>query len=307
MQLYGNIFTSKSGDFKWDMKVNWAKNTNKVVELTGDLTTYQLASVQGGITIEATVGESYGVIKGSNFVYDEESGEPLVYAHPFGGVRYCRSASPEIIGNMLPDWTGGVTNTFSYKNLSVSALIDIQKGGNFFSLDTWYGYGTGIFDITTGNNSNGVPVRDPVNGNTGGGLDIGGVVAATDATTGAYIYDADGNFISSGVKNEEFAYFGNYANSYGWATAPNALHVYDASYVKLRQLLISYAIPSEKLEGIGIQGLEIGIVGRNLAILYKNCPYTDPEAGLSAGNVQGYQSGAYPAVREIGFNLTFKF
>ena len=307
LQLYGNIFTSKSGDFKWDMKVNWAKNTNKVVELTGDLTTYQLASVQGGITIEATVGESYGVIKGSNFVYDEESGEPLVYAHPFGGVRYCRSASPEIIGNMLPDWTGGVTNTFSYKNLSVSALIDIQKGGNFFSLDTWYGYGTGIYDITTGNNSNGVPVRDPVNGNTGGGLDIGGVVAATDATTGAYIYDADGNFISSGVKNEEFAYFGNYANSYGWATAPNALHVYDASYVKLRQLLISYAIPSEKLEGIGIQGLEIGIVGRNLAILYKNCPYTDPEAGLSAGNVQGYQSGAYPAVREIGFNLTFKF
>jgi len=307
LQLYGNIFTSKSGDFKWDMRVNWAKNTNKVVELTGDLTTYQLASVQGGITIEATVGEAYGVIKGSNFVYDDATGEPLVYAHPYGGVRYCRSASPEIIGNMLPDWTGGVTNTFSYKNLTVSALIDIQKGGNFFSLDTWYGYGTGIYDITAGDNSNGVPVRDPVDGSTGGGLDIGGVVAATDATTGAYIYDADGNYTSSGVANTEFAYFGNYANSYGWATAPNALHVYDASYVKLRQLLISYAIPSEKLEGKGIQGLEIGIVGRNLAILYKNCPYTDPEAGLSAGNIQGYQSGAYPAVKEIGLNLTFKF
>ena len=60
-------------------------------------------------------------------------------------------------------------------------------------------------------------------------------------------------------------------------------------------------------KGKGFQGIDIGIMARNLAILYKKSPHTDPEAGLSAGNIQGYQSGAYPAVRELGLNVTFKF
>jgi len=53
--------------------------------------------------------------------------------------------------------------------------------------------------------------------------------------------------------------------------------------------------------------LDVALTGRNLAILWKNNPYSDPEAGLSAGNVQGYQSGAYPAVREVGVNVKLKF
>ena len=56
-----------------------------------------------------------------------------------------------------------------------------------------------------------------------------------------------------------------------------------------------------------IKGLDVALVGRNLAILWKNAPYTDPESGLAAGNLQGYQSGAYPAVREIGLNAKLKF
>lgn len=303
LQLYGNIFTSKSGDFSWDMRLNWATNQNKVVSLTGDLETYQLASLQGGITIEATVGESYGTINGTNYVYHD--GKPIVYGTEASGVRYAKTSKPEILGNMLPDWTGGITNTFSYKNLSVSALIDIQKGGSFFSLDTWYGYGTGIYDITAGTNSDGNPIRDYVS--DGGGIDIEGAVSAAVDGSGAYIYDADGNMTSTGAENTINGDFDNYANAYGWATAPNAMHVYDATYVKLRQLMITYSFPTTMFDGKGIQGIDVGIIGRNLAILFKNSPHTDPEAGLSAGNVQGYQSGAYPAVKELGLNVTFKF
>ncbi len=304
LSLYASVL--KSNDFEWMTRVNWALNRNEVIELDGDLTTYQLASVQGGITIEAEVGQPYGVIKGTNYVYyNGDEDKPIVYDHPAGGVRYAKTSTTEQIGNMLPDWTGGWTNTFSYKNVSLSALIDVQKGGQFFSLDTWYGYGTGIYDFTSGTNDKGNPVRD--NPEDGGGLPLGGVVAATDAN-GDYIYDEEtGNLTSDGTANTEYGYYGNYSNASGWATAPNAMHVYDATYVKLRQMSLTYSLPKSIIEKWPIQGLDLSIIGRNLAILYKNSPYTDPEAGLSAGNVQGYQSGAYPAVREVGFNVTLKF
>mgnify|MGYP001581647179 FL=1 len=303
VSLYANPVKTES--FSWTTRINWALNRNEVIELDGQLDAFQLTSMQGGITVEAEVGQPYGVIKGTNFVYynDDES-KPIVYAHPFGGTRYWRSATPEVIGNMLPDWTGGWFNTIKFKDIAVSALIDMQQGGNFFSLDTWYGYGTGIYDITAGTNDAGNPVRDAPE--DGGGILLDGVVATTDAT-GAYIFDDDGNLTSDGTQNEENGWFGNYANAYGWATAPNAMHIHDATYIKLRQLTITYSIPKSVVEELPIQGLDISLVGRNLAILHKNSPYTDPEAGLSAGNVQGYQSGAYPAVREFGANVTLKF
>ena len=131
-------------------------------------------------------------------------------------------------------------------------------------------------------------------------------MASTDAD-GAYVLDADGNFTSDGVANTVNGYVGDYNNYAGWKNAPNAMHVYDATYIKLRQLSISYSLPSSMFSGKGFQGIDIGIMARNLAILYKKSPHTDPEAGLSAGNIQGYQSGAYPAVRELGLNVTFKF
>lgn len=303
LSIYASVL--KTTDFEWSTRVNWALNRNEVLELSDGLEAYQLASVQGGITIEAEVGQPYGVIKGTNFVYHEgDESKPIVYDHPFGGARYWRSSSPEIIGNMLPDWTGGWTNTFSYKNVALTALIDVQKGGQFFSLDTWYGYGTGIYDFTAGTNDKGNDVRSAPE--EGGGLPIGGVVAARDAN-GDYVFDDDGNLTSDGTPNEVYGYYGNYANSSGWATAPNAAHIYDATYVKLRQMALTYSLPSSMIESWPIQGLDLSIIGRNLAILYKASPYTDPEAGLSAGNVQGYQSGAYPAVREVGFNVTLKF
>ena len=139
------------------------------------------------------------------------------------------------------------------------------------------------------------------------GINIGGVVAATDPTTGAYIRDENGNLTSDGTANTTYAYMGNYANSIGYATAPNAAHVYDATYVKLRQVSLTYSLSSDIVSKTPFQGVDFSLVGRNLAILYKKSPYTDPEAGLSAGNIQGYQSGAYPAVRELGVNITVKF
>lgn len=290
LALFGSPIRSK--DFDWTIRLNWSQNRNEVVELFADQTNLQLASVQGGITINATVGEPYGAIWGTNFVY-HTNGEPIVYPHPFGGMRHRKTSTPEVIGNIQPDWNMGINNALSYKDFSLSFLIDIQKGGNFFSLDTWYGYATGIYDITAGTNDKGNPVR--MNPDDGGGIPIGGVVQ-----TGT---DADGNPISDGTPNEGYAYMDDVYSSIGYVIAPNAYHVYDASYVKLREVALSYSLPSSAVDGLPFTGIDISLIGRNLWIIDKNTPYSDPEAGLSAGNIQGYQSGAWPAVKEIGVNL----
>lgn len=300
----------QSGDFKWDVNVNWSLNRNKVLELYEDQDNIVIYSAQGGITVNATVGEPYGTIKGTNYQFDEQ-GRPIVYAHPYGGVRFRKTATPEVIGDINPDWTGGIQNILSYKGVSLSFLIDMQKGGDFFSLDTWYGYATGVYDITAGTNADGNPRRDRPQ--DGGGtylseldyLDFEAVAQATDGS-GAYVFDEDGNPVGGDV-NEEAFFTSDVYNSFGYAIAPNSLHVYDASYVKLREVALSFALPSSVIDRTPFQGASLSLVGRNLWIIHKNSPYSDPEEGLSAGNNLGNQSGAYPAVKEYGFNLSLRF
>ncbi|MCB0485613.1 MAG: SusC/RagA family TonB-linked outer membrane protein, partial [Flavobacteriaceae bacterium] len=186
-----------------------------------------------------------------------------------------------MIGDINPDWTGGVFNSFKYKNLVFSFLIDIQKGGELFSLDTWYGYATGLYDFTAGSNDLGNPVRNDVtNGADSGGVILPGV-------------NADGSV------NSTRNYVGYYANGWGYVRSPNAAHVYDAGFVKLREASLTYDFGNKVLDKLPFTHASVSIIGRNLWIIEKDVPYADPEAGLGAGNIQGYQSGSYPAVKEI--------
>ncbi len=271
----------KMNDFNWNLNINWSKNTNEVVSLYGDIDQLQLASVQGGVSINATVGQPYGSIVGYNYVYND-NGEKLIGDNG----HYLKSSSKEVIGNVNPDWIGGINNSFNYKNFNLSFLIDIKKGGDVFSLDTWYGYATGIYENTSFINDLGNPVRNTLA--NGGGIVLDGVTA-------------DGSTNSTRVRADY------YANPWGYKHAPNAEHTYDASYVKLREVSLSYNFPKEILDKLDVTNLTLTATGKNLWIIDKNTPYADPEAGLSSGNVQGYQSGAYPAVKEFGVNLKVQF
>lgn len=272
----------KTENFSWDIKFNYAKNRSEVTRLAEGVEFIQLASVQGGVTLGAALGEPFGVIRGRDFVYSD-SGERVVGTNGY----YLRtSGSNEIIGNINPDWTGGVKNTFRYKNVSLGFLIDIQKGGDVFSLDTYYGYATGLYDFTAGTNHLGNPVRDAVA--DGGGVILPGVQA--DGTPNTVVADAT-----------------TYANPWGYVRTPQASHVYDASFVKLREVSLTYNFSDKIAKSIFMQNLSLSVIGRNLWIIHKNTPYADPESGLSAGNIQGYQSGVYPAVKEIGASLKFEF
>lgn len=277
-----NATPIKTSSFSWDVKVNWSTNEGIITRLAEGIEFMQLASVQGGVTLGGALNEPFGVIRGKDLVY-HANGQPIVKSN---GYYQLTTATTEKIGNITPDWTGGVKNTFKYKNFSLSALVDVQKGGDVFSLDTWYGYATGLYDFTAGTNELGNPVRN--SNATGGGVILPGVQA-------------------DGTPNTVRAAANTYANPWGYSRAANSQHVYDASFVKLREVSLSYVFPKDLINKFSLENLSFSVIGRNLWIIHKNTPYSDPEAGLGSGNVQGYQSGAYPAVKEIGASLKFEF
>ena len=274
----------KNDHFEWNIQFNWAKNNSEVVELFDGLDNLQIGNFQGGVSVNATPGEPYGNIRGSDFVY-HENGQPIVNS---SGYYKRTSTFNHIIGNINPDWKGGVRNNFKYKNVSLGFLIDVQKGGDVFSLDTWYGFATGLYDRSVGFNELGNPIRNTLEDEDVGGVILPGVQ-------------------EDGTPNTVRARTDNSKNPYGYIRAPNKMHVYDASYVKLREASFTYHLPKRIVSDLSLKKFSISLIGKNLWIIHKNIPYSDPEAGLSSGNIQGVQSGAHPTVREIGGSIKIQF
>ena len=164
----------------------------------------------------------------------------------------------------------------------------MQKGGDIFSLDQSYGLATGLYDVTAGNNELGNPIRNTIA--DGGGVILPGV-------------QADGTPNTVRTPAPDF-----YGNVSGYRRQPNKAFVYDASYVKLRELNITYNLPSSIVSKLKLTELKFSIIGSNLWIISKNLPYADPESGLSSGNLSsGYSAGSLPTTKNIGCNLTLKF
>ncbi|MBN2820360.1 MAG: SusC/RagA family TonB-linked outer membrane protein, partial [Bacteroidales bacterium] len=278
LNVYGTPV--KTNDFNWNINVNWAANRNKVISLFEGVDNLQLGTFQGGLTLNATVGEPYGTLQGKDYVYLD--GQKVVGTDGY----YLRtSTTNNVLGNVNPDWHAGITNSFSYKNWTASFLIDIQYGGSVFSLDQYYGQATGLYPESVGINDLGNQMRNDIS--EGGGVVLAGVM-------------------EDGSPNNIRVSAGDY-RLMGYSKNPNSLFVYDASYVKLREAAISYQFPSSMLKNSGIKSLSLGLVASNLWLIYKNLPYADPEAGLGAGNTQGWQSGVMPTTRNFGFNLKVQF
>ena len=268
-------------DFNWRIELNWARNRNEVLDL-GGIDNLRIGNSQGGVSINAALGEPYGTIRSNNFVYHANGGR-IVNAN--GRYRFS-ATSNEITGNINPDWIGGITNSLRYKNLTLGFLIDVKKGGDVFSLDLYYGMATGMYPETAGLNDLGNEVRARLG--DGGGLIVDGVK-------------------EDGTPNDVRVSAVNYG-SFGYARNPAAAFIYDAGYVKLREANLTWDLPSTILGGNRIfKGVALGVYGRNLWIIHKNLPYADPEDGYGSGNYQGHQGGAYPTVRTFGVNLNLKF
>jgi hypothetical protein len=274
------------------MSVNWSRNRNKAISLYGGQPSYIIASLQNSIQMVAEVGKSTGIIRGSDYQY--LNGKILIDANGYP-VKATNKLSD--IGNTNANWMGGINNSFSYKSFSLSFLIDMRQGGQIYSLDMDYGASGGLTPHTAGNNSAGHPVRGSLA--SGGGMIFQGVTADGKPNTKAV--DASdfnaGNFPFSSLFSEA-------ARSY----------VYDASYIKLREVAITWSLPKKALSKIiYVKGVELSLTGKNLWIIHKNLPYSDPEQGVATGGSagqngsQGFQSGAYPVFRTFGGNIRVRF
>ena len=300
IELTFNANPVRSGSFSWDMLINWSKNKNEVVSLYPGITNLRLNSVnlQGGVTVNAEVGRPYGTIKGRDYTYDA-AGKIIVNAET--GMPVITTSAAISIGNFTPDWTGGINNSFSYKNLSCSFLIDMQKGGDIWSLDMYYGLSSGLYPETAFINDLGNPVRDPI-----AWVNEDDHSQGYASNSGGYIID--GVNVSEGVSTpNKTRVDATNADAFGTGLLPHSAFIYDASFVKLREVVFTYSLPSKLLTKTFIKGVSLSVIGSNLWIIHKNLPYADPESGMTAGNIQGYTTGSLPTTRDFSFNIKLNF
>lgn len=296
-----NFVPVKTEDWRWDLTFNFANNKNKIVKLDESSKIQVLARADWiSSFIQAEEGGEYGDIMGYDFKRTDD-GTPIV------GVNGMPIRSDEQIklGNGQYKFTGGITNTVAYKGFKLRALIQVKSGADILSMTNQKLYQQGAHIGTLEGREGweqserdredaGVLPEDWVA--TGGYLAEGVLLDGTDIE-GNPIYKANDIFV------DPRDYWGNVAN--GHITKP---FVYDASYVKLREVSLSYTFGGKTLESISfIDGLTLSAIGRNLWLIHSNVPNIDPESSYSVSNGQGYEYGSLPQRRSYGFNLNINF
>ena len=260
----------KSKDFTFDIDLNYAKNQNEVVSLKG-LDSYVLGG-QWGVTLEARPGLPYGALVGRG--YERNDNGDIIYENGLPVV----DNTPKVLGNITPDWTGGANFAITYKGFDLSTLIDAKVGGDIHSMSYAWGRYAGTLEESLIGRETGV---------VGSGV----------------MSDGNGGWVPNNVVVE--------AKSFNQTVYGNNLEesaIFDATYIKLRQIIFGYTLPNKWLKGTAINSVKLSVVGRNLALLYKKAPHIDPESAFSSANgEQGQEFGQLPSARSIGFNLNIKF
>ncbi|MES2813069.1 MAG: SusC/RagA family TonB-linked outer membrane protein [Bacteroidota bacterium] len=262
----------KKDSFSFDVDVNFAKNENQVVSL-GALESVTLGG-QWGMELQAVEGQPYGVIAGFPLLRNENG--DVIYEN---GLPVTDNSRLVNLGNITPDWTGGVNFTLKYKGFDLGTLIDAKMGGDVYSMSYMWGRYAGTLEESLIGREGGIVGNGVVSNGAGGWVPNNEVVTAKEFNQYAYSYS---NFTETGI--------------------------FDASYVKLRQINLGYSLPKKWLQGSFIQDLKVSVVGRNLALLYKKAPHIDPETAFSNTNgEQGQEFGQIPSARTYGFNINVKF
>ena len=264
VELQLNVTPLVINKFSWDVSINYSKNNNKVISLTTGVSSIRLAGFDSpGIFVMAD--QPYGVIWGLRYLRNDK-GEILV---DDDGYELTADASGPI-GNVMPDWIGGIRNTFTWKGLSVSALIDTRQGGDIFNLDEYYSKAYGTSWLTR---------------------------------------DREHPIVVKGIRQSDGQPNTTQITDYRTYWTTNAsideANVQDASFIRLRDVSISYDLPKNLLSKISLKGLVFTVSGRNLWLKTSNSfTGSDPENSLyGSGNGQGIQNYAVPSSKSINFAL----
>ena len=295
IQLDGSPIQTEN--FKWNIGANYSRNRSKVeiLDYAKQIQNYTIGS-SGGVDVLASVGQAYGALYGTAYLRDA-SGNIVV------GANGLPKADPtkRVLGHYTPDYLAGVTNTLTYKNLELSFLVDASVGGEIFS-------GTNRTGTYTGVLANTLPGRGAENGGLNYYLN-GTTKTLVNGTApgGATVYD-DGMIFNGVYENgspnttvlsaQEY-----YKASYNISEA----YIYSSTFVKMREIKLSYNFTKTFAKKLGLEGASITAVGRNLFFIYKDAPNIDPETAFNTGNAQGLESLALPTTRNFSLNVNLKF
>lgn len=286
--------------FTWDIDFNFAANRSRVIELDAEkfLTNYVVAS--GTAQVIATVGQPYGSLFGTAFLRD---GNGNIIVNATGAPA--TNPTKQVLGKYTPDWIGGVYNTFTYKGFSLGVLVDASIGGSIYNGTYSTGTYTGVLASTLPGRAaefGGISYYYPDNDKVKGTVRVNGTAPA-----GVTVYD-DGiifdGVTADGKRNEKILPAQQYYKSFRNIDESS---IFDASYVKLREVKLSYNLPSKWLRPLSLQGVSVSLVGRNLWIIHRNTVDIDPEVAFNTGNGQGLESLSNPSTRSYGINLNVKF
>ncbi len=267
----------RTNDFTWGLSVNFAKNTNVVNELPTELgDKLQLARAPfGGAYLNAVEGATFQELYAYRYVFDDKGNRVI---DPSTG--FYQRGELESVGSVLPDYTAGVSTTFTYKSFDLNALFDISQGGKYYSLTNMWGMYSGMHEDTATPTSGGNTIRED-------GIVVPGVMP--DGSPNTEVLDA--------------AYYGS--RWYHSSNRPSETSVFDASYVKLRNISLGYKVPQFV---DAIKSLKVSIYARNLAVWGLDNTGIDPETVVGgSGNIQGLEGGIVPATRSYGLNVSLKF
>jgi TonB-linked SusC/RagA family outer membrane protein len=261
--------------FNWTSTGIWSRNRSYVKELAEGITNQVIYSHSNNVTIEARVGGLMGDLYGRGF-----------QRSPDGQVVYGTNGLPAQLdpvakkwGNAFADWKASFTNEFSYKGVRLSVLLDGQMGGDIYSQTNHKNNTLGKTKVT-------LPGRDE-----------GGVVGQ------GVVLGADGKYTPNTMKAAPSAYYDNY-----YQISNAEVNIFDASFLKIREVRLEFNLPNKLLSGAGIQKTSIALFGREL-FNFTKFPGFDPEGGnLNSGTLTpGVELTQFPTARTIGANLTFKF
>jgi hypothetical protein len=233
-----------------------------------------LYSGAGQVSIEARPGEAYGNIMGYAF---KRTPDGQKWLNDDGTFQHNDTAS--VLGNIQPDFLAGITNSFSFKGFTLSALIDIRKGGKIFSNSRYMQMYSGTGKFTE---------------------------QGDNLVADGFIQDADGKF----VKNDKVVGRMAYYTAMGWGDISEAF-VIPADYVSLREVSLGYNV-GRLLKKTIFKTLKLSMVARNLLYIYRDPKFKlmgiSPEAAFGPFTVaQGFESPGTPSTRSIGLNLSVSF
>lgn len=282
LTVNASIIEPAKQSFGWDIQVNYSKNNNTIEELYDDIDVYALGGFDN-LQILAHVGGEYGEIWGTTYKRVEDKNSPY-----FGKMILTADGLPQgntekkKIGSQVPDALVGVTNTFSYKGLALSFLIDGRFGGEMFSTTNQAMQAAGTAAVTA---PGGVRNDMTLDGVIASGTDfIPNTKSITTQQYWATVTGATGN-LGIGEAN-----------------------IYDATNIRLRTLQLTYDLPSKLLANTILQRVKVGFSANNLWLISSHMNGVDPESTFATGtNAVGFENTAPPTSRTYLFNITLGF